>query len=246
MRVDIETLYNMAKAAAEGARRPLEGKKDKSKMFYEGYGGYPVYIDEYNRLLPHVIEQFDGEAEALFKPIGIGKHMNPADVPGAMWRTYSELASARLSSLTAYLQSKLGSVQKESDAIGDLLVAKLRPAMFEDPSSETDVQDTLEIIFNAKGLEYRREKVTIEYSSKSFVPDFTFESLNLIVEVKLCKSASKEKTIIDEINADIPAYQTRYSRVIFVIYDLGFIRDVDKFRSGIEGNPGIRVLVIKK
>ena len=109
-----------------------------------------------------------------------------------------------------------------------------------------DVQDAMEIIFNAKGLDYRREKVTIEYSSKVFVPDFTFESLNLAVEAKLCNSASKEKRIIDEFNADIPAYQTRYTRLTFVVYDLGFIRDVDRFKTSIECNPGVRVLVIKR
>jgi hypothetical protein len=224
----------------------LEAAHPESGLFYESYGGYPVYINEYNRLLPYVFEQFGDEARALFQPIDIGKQMNPADAVGAMWRTYAELASARLASLAAYVQTKLGVAERESDAVADLVLAKLRPAMFKDPDGEDDVQDAMEIIFNARGLDYRREKVTIEYSSKLFVPDFTFEALDLAVEAKLCKSASKEKEIIDEINADIPAYQTRYSRVMFVIYDLGFIRDVDKFKSGIEGNPGVRVLVIKK
>jgi hypothetical protein len=240
--VEIQTLYNLIRAAAEGARRPLEAANPN----FETYGGYPVHIAEYNRLLPYVFEQFGDEARALFQPIDIGKQMNPAEAIGGMWRTYAELASARLTALAAYVQSKLGTAEKESDAVADLILAKLRPAMFKDPDDEDDVQDAMEIIFNARGIDYRREKVTIEYSSKQFVPDFTIESLNLAVEAKLCKSASKEKAIVDEINADIPAYQTRYARMIFVVYDLGFIRDVDKFKSGIEGNPGVRLLVIKK
>lgn len=237
----------MIRAAAEGARRPLEANVPKTEVsFFEAYAGYPVYINEYNRLLPYVLEQFGEEAEALFQPIDIGKQMNPADAVGSLWRTYSELASARLGALAAYVQGKLGAVERESDAIADLILAKLRPSMFNDPDDESDVQDAMEIIFNARGLDYRREKVTIEYSSKLFIPDFTFESLNLAVEAKLCKSAAKEKAIVDEINADIPAYQTRYARMTFVVYDLGFIRDVDKFKSGIEGNPGVRLLIVKK
>jgi hypothetical protein len=223
--------------ADEGARRPLEVAGKKSKLFCEAYVGYPVYINEYNQLLPYVIEQFGDEARALFQPIDIGKQINPASAIGAMWRTYAELASARLTALAAYVQSKLGVAEKESDAVSDLILAKLRPAMFKDPDDEDDAQDAMEILFNARGLDYRREKITIEYSSKLFVPDFTFQSLNLVVEAKLCKSASKEKAIVDEINADITACQTRYSRLVFVIYDIGFIRDEDKFKSGIEGTP---------
>ena len=245
--MEIQTLYNMIRAAAEGARRPLEADVQKPEVsFFEAYAGYPVYINEYNRLLPYVFELFGEEAEALFQPIDIGKQINPNHAIGSLWRTYSELASVRLSALAAYVQSKLGVADKESDAVVDLILAKLRPSMFKDPDNEDDVQDAMEIMFNARGLDYRREKATIEYSSKQFVPDFTFENLNLAVEAKLCKSDSKEKAIIDEINADIPAYQTKYSRMIFVVYDLGFIRDVDKFKSGIEGNPGVRLLVIKK
>ena len=34
--------------------------------------------------------------------------------------------------------------------------------------------------------------------------------------------------------------------MLFVIYDLGFIRDVALFKSDIELQPGVRVLVVKK
>ena len=112
--------------------------------------------------------------------------------------------------------------------------------------NEREVENVLETILRAKSLDYRREKVSIEYSSKSFVPDFTFDSLDLALETKLCKSAAKEKALIDEINADILAYKTCYNRIVFVIYDLGCIRDEGRFRSGIEGNPGVYVLIIKK
>ncbi len=56
----------------------------------------------------------------------------------------------------------------------------------------------------------------------------------------------RAKEIIDEINADIPPYKTRYENVIFVIYDLGFIRDVTEFKGSIEKNLNIYVSVVKK
>ena len=121
-----------------------------------------------------------------------------------------------------------------------------RAAIFEDPKREKDVQNVLEILFRARDIDYRREKITIPYSSKTFVPDFTFESLDLALEVKLCRVAGNEKAIIDEVNADIPAFQTRYKSVIFLVYDLGHIRDVGLFKSGIESNADVYVQVIKK
>jgi DpnII restriction endonuclease len=91
----------------------------------------------------------------------------------------------------------------------------------------------------------RREKVSIPYSSKKFIPDFVFDSFDLALDTKLCNSANREREIVDEINADIPAYHTKYGHILFVIYDVGFIRDVAQFKSGIEAIPGVRVIVIK-
>lgn len=236
----------MARAAARGAERALESKADKSGLFYESYGGYPIYLGEYNRLLQLTINQIGEEAAMLFQPIEFDEVANPNKVAGVQWRTYAELASVRLNALASYLQNKLGTSQKETEGILEIIDSNLRAALFEDPSREEEVQNALEIIFRARALDYRRSKVSIPYSSKSFVPDFTFDFLDLALEVKLCKTTDQEKTIIDEINADIPAYLTRYSRIIFVVYDLGCIRDVDLFRSGIEKNPNIRVLVVKK
>ena len=118
--------------------------------------------------------------------------------------------------------------------------------MYSDPESERQVQDVIETIFRVRGLDYRREQHVVPYSTKRYVPDFTFDSLGMAVEVKLCNRAGREKEMIDEINADIVGYQGSYDRVLFVIYDLGFIRDVAKFRSSIELQVGVRVMVVKK
>ena len=60
------------------------------------------------------------------------------------------------------------------------------------------------------------------------------------------KNSKREKEIIDEVNADILAYQTKYERVIFIIYDLGFIRDVAQFSADIEKNPNVYAIVKKR
>ena len=64
--------------------------------------------------------------------------------------------------------------------------------------------------------------------------------------MKLCNSRDRVREMIDEINGDIPAYQTRYENVIFAIYDLGFIRDVAEFKGSIERNTNVYVVIVKK
>lgn len=242
--MDVETLFEMASAAARNAERnctPTGGE-----MFFEGYGGYPAYIHEYNRLVPMVWELFGNEAQRLFPQMDLGKQMNPADTIGAMWKTHAEFAAARLSALAAYLKTKQGTRKREGDDIATLLEKNLRPAMFTDPDNERAVQDVIETIFRVRSLDFLRERQSVPYSTKRYIPDFTFNSLGLAVEVKFCNRAGREKELIDEINADIVGYQGTYESMLFVIYDLGFIRDVALFKSSIELQPGVRVLVVKK
>ncbi len=128
-----------------------------------------------------------------------------------------------------------------------LIERKLRATIRKIPTYESEIQDALENLFIGVGLnkEFSREKETIEYSSKSYIPDFTFKRINTILEVKLCKTADKEKRIISEINDDIVAYKTKYENLIFVVYDLGMIRDIFRFKSSLESNEHVIVRVVK-
>src|SRR5262245_43185443 len=103
--MDFETLHNMAANAARNAERMCsqEGGPGNGLPF-QNYAGYPFYIDEYNRLLAFTA-QADPEATTYFQQIDLGKHRNPADVIGPMWKSYAELAAVRLNSLASYLQS---------------------------------------------------------------------------------------------------------------------------------------------
>jgi hypothetical protein len=244
--MDLNTLFNIAKAVAKSAEKALDNAaSDSSHTSYMKYSGYPAFINEYNGLIPWVVRLCGDEAKLLFQPIDLGKQNNPADTTGFFWKSYLELVSTRLNSLVAYLQSLLGSDEREIESIIDIIGMNTRPSLYEKPNCEKDVQNALDIIFRVRGFDYQKEKTFINYSSKQFKPDFTFDALDLALEVKLCNSGKKEKDIIDEINADILAYQTKYSRALFVVFDLGFIRDVNSFKASIEKNQNVHVIVIK-
>lgn len=127
-----------------------------------------------------------------------------------------------------------------------LIERKLRKVIRATPTKEKEVQDALESLLEGADIQYSRETESIEYSSKTYVPDFIFQPLDLVVEVKLCNRPEREKEIIAEINDDILAYSTRYGNQIYVVYDSGHIRDVDRFSSTFENNDGVLVRVVKQ
>jgi hypothetical protein len=66
----------------------------------------------------------------------------------------------------------------------------------------------------------------------------------MCLEVKLLKEGRKS-SIIEEISADITAYKKRYSRLLFVVYDLGVIQNEIEFKSDINIIDGVKVIVVK-
>ena len=244
--MEIQALYEMAATVARGAERMCGQRGGESNgLPFQNYGGYPFYIDEYNRLASLTVAAFP-EVEQLFLLVDLQGARNPGSVPGFLWKSYAELGATRLGSLSAYLKTKLGTREKEHEQIIDLITANLRASIYQDPKHERDVQDVLETIFRARTLDFRREKDTVPFSTKRYIPDFTFNALSLAVEVKFCKDKDREKEMIDEIGADIIGYSDRYDRMIFVIYDLGFIRDTAQFCADIQRQGNVHVLIIKK
>jgi hypothetical protein len=141
--------------------------------------------------------------------------------------------------------------EKESsvNALVDFVAANLRRGLHEVPSNERQVQDALETLLVGrgmeKGLDYDRETGRVKVSIKESVPDFVFLRLDLALEVKLARDVQKSKVIVDEINADIGSYGTKYKHLFFVVYDLGSIRDEAEFRQGLEERPNTHVRVVK-
>jgi hypothetical protein len=119
---------------------------------------------------------------------------------------------------------------------------KLRKLIREKPSKEKEVQDKFEDLLIANEIEYAKEFPHIMYSSKQYIPDFSFEKMNLAVEIKLCKN--DEKVLIAQLNDDILAYRTKFKNILFIIYDLGNIRDIDNFKHSFDSDDVI-IQVIK-
>ncbi len=100
-----------------------------------------------------------------------------------------------------------------------LLEHKLGKIVREQPQNEKFIQDTVETLLIASDIYYKREYPSISYSSKQYVPDFSFPRLSLALEIKICKRNNREKEIIQEINGDILAYKLKFSNLLFVLYE---------------------------
>ena len=107
------------------------------------------------------------------------------------------------------------------------------------------MQDAFENLLIVADIPYSRESEHIEYSSKTYIPDFVIEMIDLTIDMKLCSRDGREKEMISEINDDIMAYQTKHANLLFLVYDVGFIRDVDRFVGAFHENTRVIVRVIK-
>ncbi|MBA7590916.1 hypothetical protein ES708_33059 [subsurface metagenome] len=122
---------------------------------------------------------------------------------------------------------------------------QLRKVIRTQPDKESEVQDAFENLLIGADIPYGREVDSIEYSSKTYKPDFSLPKIGLAVEVKLCRQDRREKEIIAEINDDILAYKSKYPNLIFIVYDLGYIRDKDRFCGSFEEHGNVTVRVVK-
>ncbi len=122
---------------------------------------------------------------------------------------------------------------------------KLRKVIRAKPSTEKEVQDAFEGLLIGADLPYSRETDRIEYSSKTYQPDFTMTKLDLAIDMKLCARDGREKELPAEINDDILAYQAKYGNLLFIVYDVGFIRDVERFADSFEQHQNVVVRVVK-
>jgi hypothetical protein len=153
-----------------------------------------------------------------------------------------DLAYSNVALLKSLLEGEIGYAEDEIRNLMDFIQANLRRAVFAVPDKEVDVKNAIEALIvgrgMAKGIEYDRETGRVKTSGKESIPDFIFPHLKLCLEVKLSKSADKLRAIVDEINADIRAYSTQYERQLYIIYDVGTIRDEEEFKRDLEAAPG--------
>jgi hypothetical protein len=164
-------------------------------------------------------------------------------------KEYFDAAYSNAALLKSLLEAAIGYAEDETHNLRDFIQAKLRSAIFTLPEREVEIQNALENMLigrgMVKGIDYDRETGRVKASGKESIPDLIFKHLNLCLEVKLSKSADKLRAIVDEINSDIRAYGTQYDRQLYIVYDLGFLRNEAEFKSGLENAPGVSVVVVK-
>jgi hypothetical protein len=148
-----------------------------------------------------------------------------------------------------HLEKQTGSVRLDSVQaihIEAAIERALRPA-FDDspPSSEREVQNRIEIILNAIGIEHIREKEAATIGARAFHPDFTVPSLSLAIEVKLATKTHGASAIQEELAADISAYSTKWKRLLFIIYDTGVITDPYQMQRANKTHFGASIIIVK-
>jgi len=208
---------------------------------------YRDYMRKYN----DVVRYIQG-LTTLTAPIDlydIDKVPHPGATVMTVQKELFESVHANLSILEAWLSARADLPAEKAEDLRHFLEASLRKVMFESPCQEREVQNAVEQLLIGRGLvkgvDYDRETGRVKVSIKESVPDFILPKLSLALEVKLAKTETKAKAIVDEINADIQAYGRTYERILFVVYDLGTIRDTLEFTRGLETSAGTEVIVVK-
>lgn len=238
----IKLLLNQSKTLSKIIKTTLSDTSDVVGK----YNSCVEYAKNYNRLLKRSYNILDNTEDLVIYEL---KNLSPDNMTWPQQKTLMESVLTNLEFLLSNLSSSLEFVEDEFNNLENFIRTKLRSALFISPERELDIQNALESLFIgrgwAKGIDYDRETGKFNFSGREYIPDFIIPNLKLCIEVKLLRKGKKSK-IIEEINADVSAYSKQYSKQIYIIYDLGEIRDEIEFRRDIELlDDDIRVLVIK-
>ena len=211
------------------------------------YGGYRQFARKYNQLVEQIGKVV--KLPPILDSFALDNIRGGGDTLPFQQKEVFEAVHANVSVLKACLESQLGVVDDAIAALSDFIQARLRSGVLHIPEREREIQDVLEQLLIGRGLQkgqdYDREIGRVKMSVKELVPDFILLKLVLAIEVKFVNSAARVKEVVDEINADIAAYAKKYHGVLFVVYDMGQIRDDVEFRHDLESSGNTRVLVVK-
>lgn len=211
------------------------------------YGSYKTFLRKYSSLV--------NEAAPLLKDVTQLDGFDLKNIKGNMdtaalqQKELFDLAYSNTAILKSMLEGEIGYAEDQTHNLTDFIQGNLRRAIFDTPAAEVEVQNAIETLFvgrgMVKGFDYDRETGRVKTSGKESIPDFVLSNLQLCLEVKLAKSAERLKPLIDEINADIRAFGTHYDRQLYVVYDVGTIRDAEEFKRDLESAPGVTVIIVK-
>lgn len=232
----------------------LQGAMDNSVSSATGehaivgqYASFKTFMRKYNLLAQQAAPLIQNVE--MLDVFNLDKIKGSADYTWPEQKALFDNAYANVVMLRSLLEVAVGYAEDETQKLKDFLQANLRRAVYVVPEKEVEIQNSIETLLTgrgmAKGIDYDRETGRVKTSGKESVPDFIFDNLKLCLEVKLSKSKDDLRSIVDEINADIRSYGTKYERQIYVVYDIGFIRDEAEFKKDIESAPGVSVVIVK-
>lgn len=211
------------------------------------YSSFKTFMRKYNLIANEAAPLL--KSSAMLDAFNLDKIKGSADYTWPQQKELFDNVYANVAMLRSLLEITIGYAEDETHNLKDFVQANLRRAVFTAPERETEIQNSIESLIvgrgMAKGIDYDRETGRVKTSGKESIPDFIFPNLKLCLEVKLSKSRDDLRSIVDEINADVRCYGTRYERQLYVLYDLSSIRDEAEFKKDIESTPGVSVVVVK-
>ena len=226
----------------------LRTLSDSSTDVTGRYTSYRHYAEEHAYLSNEVGKVIDLSKERILF-YDVNKMKGSCDTTWSYQKQIIESLVSYNDTLIAFLEKEAGFIEDEYSNLIDFLYNKLRSIIFNIPESEKEVQNAIECLLIGKGwqkgIDFYRES-GLKFSGRYYIPDFIIPKLELSLEVKLLKDESRKSKIIEEINADITAYSKEYQRQLFVLYDIGIIRDEIEFKHDIENSKkDIKVIIIK-
>lgn len=241
----LKILISQVKALEKNVNRAMS---DTASAPVNRYVAFKLYAEAYNNLAQYTEELLDYPPNSLSR-MNTAVMKSPDNTRLGKQKYILEAVAFNTSLLLAHLENETDFAEDECANIVNFIKSKLRPAIHSLPEKEVIIQNAIEVLLLGrdleKGIDYDRESGKFEFSGKEYIPDFILPKMNLCIEVKLLRTG-KKSSIIDEINADITAYSTKYDRLLFVVYDLGVIRDESEFRRDIENaGANIKVLIVK-
>jgi hypothetical protein len=244
---DLQEKLREALLTVTALKRSMELALSSDPSAVWKHAAYRQYMRKYNDIVTY-IKTFT----AIAVPVDlydISKVGSFGDTVMPIQKELFESVHANLSILEAYLSTKTALQEEKIENLRHFLEANLRKAVFEVPQLEREVQNAVEQLLIGrgliKGIDYDREVGRVKVSIKEVIPDFVLPKLALALEIKLSKTEGKSRMLVDEINADVLAYGKSYRQMLFIVYDLGTIRDVLEFTRDLETADGVEVIVIK-
>jgi len=233
------------KAVMDAMEMSIRGQEQNIWRF----SSYREYIIKYNNLISDIIGTPHNLNISGLDYYNIEKIPHNTDTIAMQQKQFFDAVYTNLSILRSYIENELDLKKDETLSLKDFFQANLRRAVIRTPQNETNIQDVIEQLLIGrgltKGIDYDRETGRVKVSIKEVVPDFVIHRLNMALEIKFSKDRDRSKSIVDEINADIKAYSKKYARQLYIVYDMGSIRDENEFKNDLDNAEDVSVIVVK-